>query len=126
MESKISMQNDRSYSKAVKRLATLLQKQEKIEMAYTHNENLLVYAITETDFPESFRIKTISLWLDNSKNNKDWDTLIKKCLEEHYSELKIVKLLMVKIFYLFKIELRIVGIVFKCKFLYFSFTGDYS
>ncbi|XP_043469879.1 uncharacterized protein LOC122503418 [Leptopilina heterotoma] len=93
LASNISTKNDRSCLKAVKSLAMLLQKKNKIEMAYTHNEDILLYAIAETDFPERFRIKTVSLWLDNSKIDRDLNVLIKKCLLEGYTELKIVKLL---------------------------------
>lgn len=105
MASNISTKNDRSCLTAVKSLAMLLQKKRTIEMAYTHNEDILLHAIAEPHFPEKFRIKTVSMWLDNSKFDEDCNVLIKKCLIEGYSELKIVKLLVVKkllsIFYLF-------------------------
>ena len=73
-----------------------MQKHGRIELFYTHHEDLLIYSIREIDIPEGLRIKVIRLWLDKSNTDKEFDALIKECLDQGYDELKIVKLLMVK------------------------------
>ena len=94
----------RLYKKAVQNLASILQNRGEIESVYTHIEDILLYSMKESIFSEKLTFKVISLWLDNSESNRDFDTFIKECHAQGYDELKIVKLLMVKISNVYTLE----------------------
>lgn len=85
------------YLNAVKNLAKALQNEDKLELVYTHIEDLFLYSMKENCFPEKLRIKVISLWLGKSESENEFELFVKECLEQGYEELKIVKLLMARI-----------------------------
>ncbi|XP_033225576.1 uncharacterized protein LOC117178309 isoform X2 [Belonocnema kinseyi] len=50
--------------------------------------------IREIGIPEGLRNKVIHFWIDRSNTDQEFDAFIKECLNQGYSELKIIKLLM--------------------------------
>ncbi|XP_033225795.1 uncharacterized protein LOC117178478 [Belonocnema kinseyi] len=84
----------RLYLNAARKLAKALENEDKLKLFYTHIEELFLYSMKENCLPEKLRMKVISMWLEKSEREKDFELFVKECLEQGYGELKIVKLLM--------------------------------
>ena len=99
------------HSKAIRNLAKSLQKHGKIELYYTHHQDLLLYSIREIAIPEGLRIKVIRFWLDKSNSDKEFNVFINECLNQGYGTLRIIKFLIVRfysiLFYFLKRDIKL-------------------
>lgn len=89
------------FFRATNKLTNVLQRQENIDIYYTHHESFLLFTMKNVSISDEIRVQVIRLWIDQSNSNEEFNLLIKKCFDHGYNDLKIVKILMVRFYKIF-------------------------